>query len=138
MYTNDGEIRVRYKETDQMGAVYYANYLVWFEVGRVEFMRSLGLSYKELEQAGILLPVIESHCYYKQSAKYDDLLAVRTGIEKMSGARISFVYHIIRKEDEVLLAEGRTLHAFADVKTLRPLNLKKHYTKYYESFLKCL
>jgi len=138
MYTYDAEIRVRYQETDQMGVVYYANYHTWFEVGRVEFMRSLGLSYKGLEQAGIILPVIESHCIYKHSAKYDDLIAIRTGIEKMSGAKISFVYEVIRQEDGVLLAEGKTVHAFADVITFRPVNMKKCNREYYDRLLECI
>ncbi len=138
MYTNDAEIRVRYKETDQMGVVYYANYYVWFEVGRVEFMRSLGTSYKELEEAGVILPVIESRCIYKNSAKYDDLIAIRTGIKSMSGVKITFTYDVIRKEDDVMLAVGETVHAFADTETFRPVRFKKDFKKYYDVLQKCL
>lgn len=138
MYSNDAEIRVRYKETDQMGVVYYANYYVWFEVGRVEFMRSLGMSYKELEKEGVILPVIESRCIYRHSAKYDELISIRTGIKHMSGAKITFVYEVIRKEDGDLLATGETVHAFTDVKTFRPVRFKKYFKQYYDRFLECI
>jgi Thioesterase superfamily. len=80
MYTYDAKIRVRYGETDKMGIVYYANYLNWFEIGRTEFFRSLGMTYKELEDNKIMLPVIETNCKYIWSAEYDDIIIIRTRI----------------------------------------------------------
>lgn len=133
MHVWDAKVRARYKETDQMGVVYYGNYYTWFEVGRTEFIRSLGLSYKSLEDKGVVLPVIESHCNYKAAAKYDDLLLIRTKVKEISGARIVFEYQVVREADEALLAVGYTIHAFADAKTLKPINLRKRCAEYYSS-----
>jgi acyl-CoA thioester hydrolase len=138
MYTWDARVRAIYRDTDQMGVVYYGNYYAWFEVGRNEYIRSLGLSYKGLEEQGIILPVIESRCTYKVPARYDDLVLVRTGISEMTGVRIAFVYGIIREKDGTLLAQGSTIHAFADAKTLRPVNVKKRCIEYYEKLADCL
>ncbi|MGI6697166.1 MAG: acyl-CoA thioesterase [Clostridia bacterium] len=138
MYTWDARVRAIYRDTDQMGVVYYGNYYAWFEVGRNEFIRSLGLSYKELEEQGIMLPVIESRCVYKTPARYDDLVIVRTGVSEMTGARISFVYEVIRERDGALLAQGSTVHAFTDAKTFKPVNLKKRCAEYYAKLVDCM
>lgn len=138
MYTWDARTRAIYRDTDQMGVVYYGNYYAWFEVGRNEFIRSLGLTYKDLEEQGVMLPVIESRCTYKVPARYDDLVIIRTGISEMKGARIAFVYDVIREKDGILLARGSTTHAFADAKTLRPVNLKKRCGEYYANLEDCL
>jgi acyl-CoA thioester hydrolase len=138
MHIWDAKIRVRYKETDQMGIVYYGNYYTWFEVGRTEFIRSLGLSYKGLEDKGVMLPVIESRCAYRIPAKYDDVLLIRTKIKELTGARIVFDYQVVREEDEVLLASGYTVHAFTDSETFKPVNLRKRYKEYFESLTNCL
>ena len=104
-------VRVRYAETDQMGVVYHANYLVWFEVGRVELMRSLGLSYKEMEQEeGCGIAVVEATCRYKAPARYDDELTVRTRIVGVRGSIVRFGYEIVRAADGLTLAEGATTH----------------------------
>jgi len=108
------EIRVTYAETDAMGIVYYANYLRWFEMGRTELIRSLGISYKELEEEGIHLPVSEVFCKYLVSAKYDDLLTIETSVDFLGRASIQFQYRIFRKEDGKELVTGKTLHAFLD------------------------
>mgnify|MGYP001052912456 CR=1 FL=1 len=138
MYTWDARVRAIYRDTDQMGVVYYGNYYAWFETGRNEFIRSLGLSYKELEEQGIMLPVIESRCTYKVPARYDDLVLVRTGISDITGARIAFAYEVIREEDGVLLAWGGTTHAFADAETLKPVNLRKRCPECYAKLEDCL
>jgi acyl-CoA thioester hydrolase len=104
-------VRVRYAETDKMGVVYYANYFVWFEVGRCDLLRGCGSTYRELETAGVTLPVIEAHCTYRQPARYDDELAVRTRGTLCSPARIAFDYEITRPADGARIAEGRTVHA---------------------------
>jgi len=104
-------VRVRYAETDQMGVVYYANYLVWFEVGRTELLRTLGWSYREMEHAGIGLPVIEASCAYHRPARYDDELEIRTKGTLVSAVRMQFDYDILRAAGDELIVRGRTLHA---------------------------
>lgn len=104
-------VRVRYAETDKMGVVYHANYLVWFEVGRCELLRQLGWSYRELEADGISLPVIEAQCEYRQPTRYDDELAVQTTGYLRSPARVEFHYEVSRPVDGVVAARGRTVHA---------------------------
>jgi acyl-CoA thioester hydrolase len=108
-------IRVRYAETDQMGVVYYANYYVWFEVGRTDLLRSAGGSYRDLERDGLQLPVIESHCEYRQPAKYDDELEVRTTGSIVSPVRVKFSYALVRPKDNATLATGHTIHAALDM-----------------------
>ena len=107
-------VRVRYAETDKMGVVYYANYLVWFEVGRTDWLRETGWSYREMEAEGIQLPVIEAHCEYRQGARYDDDIEIRTTAKKISPVRVQFAYEAIRRADGVLLATGHTVHATID------------------------
>jgi len=104
-------VRVRYAETDRMGVVYYANYLVWFEVGRTDLLRSGGWNYREMELEGFSLPVIEAQCSYKASAKYDDDLDVRTTGTMLSPVRVQFNYDIVRPADNATLATGSTVHA---------------------------
>jgi acyl-CoA thioester hydrolase len=104
-------VRVRYAETDQMGVVYYANYFVWFEVGRTELLRSLGGTYRELEAEGIFLPVIEASCTYSQASRYDDELDIRTTGRLLSPVRMEFQYEVVRLADQVTTATGRTVHA---------------------------
>ncbi len=123
MYKNDAVVRPRYSETDQMGVIYHGNYYMWFEVGRSDFFRSLGYTYKKLEQEGIILPVVESSCKYIKPAMYDEEVLIRTFVEVQKGIRIGFKYEVLRKEDEELLAEGRTLHAFVG-RDLKPIRLK--------------
>jgi acyl-CoA thioester hydrolase len=103
-------LRVRYAETDQMGVVYHANYFVWFEVGRVELLRSLGHSYRDLETAGINLPVIRAECDYRRPARYDDELEVRTTGRLISSLRVEFRYQLVRVDDDMVLATARTEH----------------------------
>jgi acyl-CoA thioester hydrolase len=107
-------LRVRYAETDKMGVVYYANYLVWFEVARAELLRSLGWSYREMELAGVSLPVIEAHCDYRRPAHYDDELEVRAEGRMLSPVRMEFRYEVVRKQDRIVAASGRTVHAALD------------------------
>ena len=111
--------RVRYAETDQMGIVYYANYLVWFEIGRVEVLRTLGLSYRELEtEHGCILPVVEATCRYRAPARYDDEILIETRPALLRGSVLKFAYRILRKEadgaEPTLLAEGETVHVVCD------------------------
>ncbi|WP_027339351.1 acyl-CoA thioesterase [Halonatronum saccharophilum] len=118
------EIRVTYQETDMMGVVYYGNYLRWFEIGRTEYLREKGMSYKEFEDRGILLPVLESHCNYHSPARYDDLVTIKTKISKLKRTKIEFDYEIIRSEDGELIAIGSTVHPFVG-SDFKPISLKK-------------
>jgi acyl-CoA thioester hydrolase len=104
-------IRVRYAETDQMGVVYYANYLVWFEVGRTDLLRESGWTYREMETEGFSLPVIEVRCFYRASATYDDDIEVRTTGDMVSAVRMQFTYQVVRPSDAATLATGVTVHA---------------------------
>jgi len=108
-------VRVRYAETDQMGVVYHANYLVWFEVGRVEFLRQLGFSYKEMEQKDdCCIAVVDARCRYKAPARYDDEIVVRTHLKNVRESLVHFGYELVRASDGVLLAEGETTHVVID------------------------
>jgi acyl-CoA thioester hydrolase len=112
---NDARVRVRYAETDQMGVVYHANYLVWFEVGRVELLRSLGFDYKQMEaEDGIGIAVVEATARYKSPARYDDELLIRTRVRAVRSALIKFGYEVLRAADGVVLAEGETTHVVVD------------------------
>ena len=107
----EAHVRVRYAETDQMGVVYHANYLVWFEIGRVELIRQMGLDYSRLEaEEGCLIAVVEATARYKAPARYDEELAVRTRISGVRGSMVRFRYQIVRLSDERLLCEGETVH----------------------------
>ena len=105
-------LRVRYAETDRMGVVYYANYLVWFEVARTDWLRDTGSTYRDMEAAGISLPVIEAHCQYRQPARYDDEIEIRTHARLISPVRIRFDYDVMR--DGAVLSSGHTVHAAVD------------------------
>ena len=107
-------VRVRYAETDRMGVVYYANYLVWFEVGRTEWLRDTGWNYREMERDGVSLPVIEAHCEYRQPARYDDDIEIRTRAALLTPVRLRFDYEAIRAGDGALVAAGHTIHAALD------------------------
>ena len=125
------EVRVRYAETDQMGVVYYSNYLVWFEIGRVEPMRSLGMAYSQLEEAyGCILPVAEARCRYRASARYDDMLQIETRPALVRKSMVKFAYKIWRKasegEERKLLAEGETTHVVCD-KEMKMARLPEKY-----------
>lgn len=108
------QTRVTYAETDAMGVVYYAHYLRWFEMGRTEYMRQLGIPYKEIESQGVYLPVAEVYCKYLDSPHYDDVLVIETQIDYIKRASMQFQYRIWRQEDKKELAQGRTLHAFVN------------------------
>jgi acyl-CoA thioester hydrolase len=119
MYRSETKIRVRYGETDQMGAVYYGNYALYYEVARVESLRQLGLTYRALEESGVMLPVVENKSRYIAPAKYDDLLRVVTTILEMPGVKIKFDYEIFN-EAETLINKGETVLVFIDMKTNKP------------------
>lgn len=115
------QLRVRYGETDQMGYCYYGNYAQYFEVGRVEALRAIGMSYKELENEGVMLPVSEFQVKYLIPAKYDDLLTICTKISSIKGARITFDYTIENERQEIISIASTTL-VFVNKETMRPIS----------------
>ena len=125
------QYRVPYADTDQMGYVYYANYLVYFERGRNELMRSMGFTYKELEEMGIGLPVIEAHTNYRNPAHYDDLLTIEARLAEIKGLRIMVACRVLR--DETLLVTGHTRHAFIDMKTGHPIRIPDELRRRFEN-----
>ena len=122
----DTQVRVRYAEADRMGYVYYGNYATYFEVARTEMLRSLGFTYREWEDSGILLPVRELHIRYHASAFYDDLLTVRTIVKELPAARISF-FHEIFNEKEELLCSGNLDLVFISKESGRPTRAPKEF-----------
>ncbi len=119
MYRSETKIRVRYGETDQMGYVYYGNYAMYYEVARVESLRQLGLTYRELEEMGVMMPVVENKSRYLAAAKYDDLLTIKTTLKEKPGVKIKFEYEIYN-ESGVLLHQGETLLVFINMETKKP------------------
>jgi len=113
------QFRVRYGETDQMGVVYHGNYAQYFEMGRTEWLRKKGFSYSQMEESGIMLPVISLSINYKKSACYDDIIKVKTKLVKTPAVKIEFDYEILNEHDE-LLATGNSVLAFIDVSKKRP------------------
>lgn len=112
---HETSLRVRYAETDKMGVVYHANYLIWFEIGRTEYCRARGFSYRDMEESeNAFLVVAESYCRYKAPAYYDDVLIVRTHITELRRRSLRFGYEIIRDSDGVVIAEGETGHVVTD------------------------
>jgi len=120
MNFHEFKVRVRYAETDQMGVVYHGNYAQYFEMGRVEWLRNLGLNYSELEKKGVMLPVVSLTLNYKKPARYDDLLTVRTIFIKQVSVKIEFNYEIYNEDGE-LLTTGNSVLVFVDMKTGRPV-----------------
>ncbi|MVN92958.1 acyl-CoA thioesterase [Mucilaginibacter aquatilis] len=119
MFTYTTKVRVRYGETDQMGYMYYGNYAEFFEVGRVEMLRSLGLTYKWMEETGIMMPVLEMKCRYLKPALYDEEISIKVTMDKMPGVKIHFRYELFNEKQE-LIHIGETLLAFINMKTNRP------------------
>ncbi len=128
MLSNLIQFRVRYGETDQMGYVYHGNYAEYFEMGRLEWLRKLGISYKKMENTGIMLPVISLNINYKKPAKYDDLLTLKTKLTKKPLARIEFEYELFN-EDKELLTTAKTTLVFIDMKTNRPTKAPEYLLK---------
>ena len=119
MFVHETKIRVRYGETDQMGYMYYGNYAEWYEVARVEMLRSLGLTYRSMEESGIIMPVLELQCKYIKPALYDQEITVKVIIDKMPSLRIHFRYELYNEEQE-LINLGETTLAFIDINRKRP------------------
>ena len=126
MFTAETQVRVRYAETDQMGYVYYGNYATYYEVGRVETMRQIGISYKTLEKEGIMMPVVDCQSKYIRPARYDDLLTIKISIPEMPQVKIRFNYELYN-EAETLIHKGHTVLYFVDMETNKPCRIPEHF-----------
>jgi acyl-CoA thioester hydrolase len=128
------KLRVRYAETDQMGVVYHANHFIWFEVGRVELLRQLGFSYREMEEKDqCFIAVVDARCRYKAPARYDDEITVRTHLKSVRQSVIHFGYELIRTNDRLLLADGETTHIVINAKMKSRVLPKKYLNAFREA-----
>lgn len=131
---SETQVRVRYAETDQMGVVYHSNYFIWFEIGRVELMRQLGFSYRDMERGeGLFIAVVDARCRYKAPARYDDEVIVRTHLKNVRESVVHFGYELVRVSDGELLAEGETTHIVTDVEMKKMLLPKKYLRAFREA-----
>ncbi|MDQ3393501.1 MAG: acyl-CoA thioesterase [Bacteroidota bacterium] len=133
MYTYSTEVRVRYAETDQMGFVYHGNYLMYYEIARTESLRNLGIAYKELEAAGIMLPVLDFYCKFYKPARYDDVLTVKVSIPQFPGVKIHFTYEIFNQHQE-LINTGNTILVFLSKDSEKPVRLPEQLKKVLEPY----
>lgn len=124
MFVSETALTVRYAETDQMGIVHHSNYPVWFEAGRTDFIRKLGLPYSKIEENGALLPLVELRCFFKGVAKYEDEIVVRTSVKEYNGIKLTFHYDVCLSGSDKSITEGETVHAWTN-KDLKPVNLRK-------------
>ncbi len=128
MFISETKLRVRYSETDQMGIVYYGNYAQYYEVGRVEAMREMGVSYLEMEQSGVVMPILSMNVKYIKPAKYDDLITIKTIITDIPVTRMHFSYEIF-DQDNTLLNTGNTVLAFIDKNNFKPCQAPEWFIK---------
>jgi acyl-CoA thioester hydrolase len=133
LFTHETQLRVRYSETDQMGFCYYGNYASYFEVGRVEAMRSIGMSYKAIEESGKMLPVISYNVDFLNPAKYDDLLLIKTSIRKLEGAKLYFSYEIYN-ENSIKLCTAETTLVFINATSKKPTQAPKELIEILEKY----
>lgn len=131
MFVSETHLTVRYAETDQMGVVHHSNYPIWFEAGRTDFIKKLGLPYSTIEKMGAMLPLIELKCCYKGFARYEDEITIKTCIKEYTGTRLLFHYDVYKYGSDKAITEGETLHVWTN-KELKPVNIKKYKPDIYE------
>ena len=134
MFQSEINLIVRYAETDQMGIVHHSNYPIWFEAGRTDFIRKMGMPYSKIEEAGILLPLIELRCFYRGAARYEDEIVVKTKIKESSLTRITFYYEVYKRNDSCIITSGETMHVWT-TRDLKPVSIKKFDPKIYQLIL---
>ena len=134
-YTSQTHITVRYSETDMMGIVHHSRYYPWFEQARTDFIKTTGITYSEMEKMGLMLPLTETNCKYLYGLTYEDEIIVTCTIERLTVARVDFVYEVFRLPEMKKMSEGRTKHGFID-NEFRPVNLKKNYPQLWEKLEK--
>lgn len=133
MLISTREIEVRYAETDQMGVVYHANYLIWMELGRTQLIKDLGFNYAEMEEDGIISPVVDIQASYKKPLHYGETAIVNTWIEEYDGLRVSYGYAIYT-EDKQIAVTGISKHVCVKKESFRPISIKKHYPNWHEAY----
>jgi acyl-CoA thioester hydrolase len=133
----ESEIKVRYQETDQMGIVYHANYLVWFEVGRTDFFESIGFKYAQMEEQGILAPVIDANIQYKTPVKYGEKVKVRTWVEYYDGLKVVYRYDVLHENGE-LAVTGTTTHVCVKNDSFRPISTRKKFPQLHEAYINAM
>ncbi|SHF54112.1 acyl-CoA thioesterase [Ornithinibacillus halophilus] len=131
---NKTEIDVRYQETDQMGVVYHANYLIWFEIGRTKFIEDLGLSYAKMESQGVVSPVLDAQISFKKPVRYGEKAFVETWLEEYDGLRTVYGYNILNGSGEICVT-GSTKHVIVKKDSFRPLSLRKTFPEWHEKYL---
>lgn len=137
MQISSREIEVRYAETDQMGVVYHANYLVWMELGRTQLIKELGFNYAEMEKDGIISPVLDIQASYKRPLRYGDTAIIKTWVEEYDGIRSVYKYEIFNREGELALT-GSSKHVCVKKDSFRPVSLKRMYPDWHEAYLKAM
>lgn len=135
-YMVDTNIRVRYAETDAMGVVHHSSYYLYFEEAREDLIKALGIKYKDMEDMGVMMPLVETHCKYIEAAKYGDELIITSSVKEITPVKVRINYIVKRKEDNKLLAKGETLQTFVDKNTFKIINLQRSYPKIWEIFNK--
>lgn len=128
------EVEVRYKETDQMGVVHHANYLVWFELGRTNHIKQFGFTYRHMEEKGVLLPVINVQISYKRPCHYGEVATIKTKLKKYDGVRIVFYYEVFNENGD-LAVSGETEHTFVNNESFKPIMLRKRHRNWHDLFL---
>lgn len=131
MYISETKLVVRYVETDKMGIVHHSNYLIWFEAARTDFIKASNITYSEMEENGIMIPLVESYCKYISAAKYEDELVVKTWVKELTPIKVEFNYSVIREKDQKELAKGSTVHAFVN-NEFKITNLKRNHLEVFE------
>lgn len=127
------ERKVNYYETDAMGIVHHSNYYRYFEEARIQFLEEMQLPYEALEEMGLMIPVLETHCQYKNPARFADTMQIKTKVAEFKGVRMRISYEVINQKNGEVMAVGETMHCFTD-KSLKPINLKKAYPEVYSRF----
>ncbi|WP_270181952.1 acyl-CoA thioesterase [Alkalihalobacillus sp. CinArs1] len=135
MFISTTPITVRYAETDQMGVVYHANYLIWFELGRTTLINDLGFKYADMEEEGILSPVVDIEASYKRPVRYGDEVRVKTWVEHYDGIRVVYGYEVT-KEDDTICVTGKSVHTCVKKESFRPISIKKRFPKWHEEYEK--
>ena len=133
---SESKVTVRYAETDQMGITHHSVYPIWYEIARTDLVKRIGVTYSQMEQSGVMTPLVDLHCRYIGVSKYEDELTIQAAVKTLTPSRIEFAYRVYREGEEKFINTGETIHAWVDSKTFRPLNMKKRYPQWYEAIQK--
>ncbi|WP_173916412.1 thioesterase family protein [Halobacillus sp. Marseille-Q1614] len=137
MLINELPVKVRYQETDMMGVVYHANYLIWFEMGRTALIEDLGFHYHQIEKQGVVSPVVDAQASYKQPVRYGDDVAVKTWVKDYDGLRITYGYEVVHGDGR-LAVEGETKHVIVKKDSFRPVSIRRSFPEWHEAYLKAM